>query len=124
MPSVGVAAGVLSNDSDPDGDTLTVGAVNGVPGAIGSGVAGSNGGTFTINADGSYAFDPGTAFDDLAVGETRDTAVSYPVADGQGGTATTTLTITVTGANDTPVAADDSGAANAISTLRCRLAVS
>ena len=107
--SVTAAGGVLSNDSDPDGDTLTVSAVNGSPTAIGTSVAGSGGGTFTLNANGSYAFDPGTAFDNLAVGASRMTSITYTVSDGQGGTATTTLTVTVTGANDAPVALDDTG---------------
>ncbi len=108
--SVTAVGGVLSNDSDPDGDTLTVSAVNGSATAIGTSIAGSSGGTFTLNADGSYAFDPGTAFDNLAVGGTRDTFITYTVSDGQGGTATTTLTITVTGANDAPNAQNDTGA--------------
>ena len=58
-------------------DTHTVSAVNGVPGNVGAGVTGSNGGTFTIAANGSYTFNPGAAFDDLAVGQTRTTSVTY-----------------------------------------------
>ncbi|OLO06296.1 hypothetical protein BTW08_18315, partial [Salinicola sp. MH3R3-1] len=53
---------------------------------------------------GSYSFNPGTAFDRLAAGQTDTTKVSYTVSDGQGGTATSTLTVTVTGTNDAPVA--------------------
>ncbi|MEA4880059.1 MAG: Ig-like domain-containing protein, partial [Synergistaceae bacterium] len=101
--TVSAAAGVLGNDTDPDGDALTVSAVNGAAGNIGNSVAGSNGGTFTLNADGSYDFDPGTAFDDLAVGENRTTSINYTVSDGEGGTDTATLTITVNGINDAPV---------------------
>ena len=37
-------------------------------------------------------------------GETRDTVITYRVSDGQGGTAEATITVTVTGANDAPVA--------------------
>ncbi len=84
-------------DSDPDGDPLTVSAVNGVAGAVGTIVAGSNGGSFTIAANGSYSFVPGTAFDDLAAGQTRTTSVTYTISDGQGGTSTATVTVTVTG---------------------------
>jgi VCBS repeat-containing protein len=93
---------VITNDTDPDGDTLTVGAVNGVAGNVGASVVGSNGGSFTVNTNGGYSFNPGTAFDDLAVGETRTTSVTYTATDSQGGTSTTTLTITVTGTNDAP----------------------
>ena len=45
------------------------------------------------------------AFDDLAAGETRTSAVSYHLSDGQGSTSTATLTVTVTGVNDAPVVA-------------------
>ncbi|OLO02558.1 Ig-like domain-containing protein, partial [Salinicola socius] len=95
--NVSAAQGVLANDSDVDGGTLSVSAVNGVTGSVGQAITGSNGGTFTLNADGSYSFNPGTAFDRLAAGQTDTTKVSYTVSDGQGGTATSTLTVTVTG---------------------------
>ena len=100
--TVDVADGVLDNDSDPDGDSLTVGAVNGSTADVGSPVGGDNGGTITLNPDGSYTFDPGSDFQDLAEGETRETSITYTVDDGEGGTEEATLTITVTGANDGP----------------------
>ncbi|MBK9081557.1 MAG: putative Ig domain-containing protein [Rhizobiales bacterium] len=89
-------------DADPDGDALTVSAVNGVAGNVGSAVAGGNGGSFTIGADGTLSFDPGADFNDLAVGETRTTSVTYTISDGEGGTSTATATVTVTGVNDAP----------------------
>ena len=101
-----VAGNVISGagtDTDPDGDTLTVTEVNGVAGNVGSAVAGSAGGNFTISSTGALSFDPGTAFDDLAAGETRTTTVVYRISDGQGGTDTATVTVTVTGTNDAPV---------------------
>ncbi|PLP59418.1 hypothetical protein CYK37_08820 [Mesorhizobium loti] len=101
----GAVPGVLGNDRDPEGDALTVTAVNG--GAVGGAVTGSSGGSFIVNADGSYSFDPLTAFDDLKAGETRSTTVAYTISDGHGGTATATLTVVVTGANDAPVGAND-----------------
>ena len=100
--NVTTTGNVITNDTDPDGDTLTVGAVNGVAGNIGASVTGSSGGSFTVNTNGGYTFNPGAAFDDLAVGETRTTSVAYTATDSQGGTSTTTLTITVTGTNDAP----------------------
>ncbi|WP_177175901.1 Ig-like domain-containing protein [Sphingopyxis sp. YR583] len=99
-----VTPGTAGQDSDPDGDPLTVSAVNGVAANVGAAVAGSAGGNFTIAADGSYGFDPGTAFDDLGAGQTRTTSVTYTISDGQGGTSTATVTVTVTGTNDAPVA--------------------
>ncbi|GAB3673562.1 hypothetical protein GCM10028792_09330 [Salinisphaera aquimarina] len=102
--SIDAANGVLANDVDGgnDSDTLTVSQIDGSAANIGQATAGSNGGLFTVNADGSYAFATGTDFDDLSVGETRATQVSYQVSDGQGGFDTNTLTVTVTGTNDAP----------------------
>ena len=91
-------------DSGPDSDPLYVVAVNGDPALVGQPVAGSTGGTFTLNPAGSWSFDPGQDFQNLADGETRDTVITYRVADGQGGTAEATVTVTVSGANDAPVA--------------------
>ena len=101
---VPAATGILSNDTDVDSsDTHSVSAVNGLTGNVGAAVTGSNGGSFTIAADGSYSFNPGTAFDNLAAGATRTTSVTYTNLDSNGGSAGSTLTITVTGANDAPV---------------------
>ncbi|MGH1420153.1 MAG: Ig-like domain-containing protein, partial [Hyphomicrobiaceae bacterium] len=86
-------------DSDPDGDALMVTAQ--------IGVAGSNGGTFSIDAAGVVTFDPDGDFEDLAVGATRDTTLTYEISDGNGGTDTATITVTVTGVNDAPTATND-----------------
>jgi len=93
-------------DLDPDGDTFVISLVNGVPANVGTPTAGDNGGLFTINPDGTYSFDPGPDFDDLAVGETRDTTITYTIDDGQGGTSTATVTLTVAGINDAPEPVD------------------
>ena len=112
----GVNAGLLRNDSDPNGDDLIISRVFGRIGSQdesgnpGSPREGGNGGSFTINADGSWSFDPGTDFDNLAAGKTRTTTVSYTLSDGNGGRDTATLTVTVTGENDGLTANDDTGA--------------
>lgn len=93
-------------DSDPDGDPITVIAVGGAGSSVGQPVAGSTGGTFTIMSDGSLAFDPGGDFDDLAQGETRTTTIQYEITDGNGAFDTATVTVTVTGSNDTPFVVD------------------
>ncbi|WP_419342739.1 retention module-containing protein [Achromobacter sp. PD1] len=102
--NVNAQNGVLSNDIDPDGDTLTVSQVNGATGNVGTPTAGSNGGTFTLNPDGSYSFNPGNAFQHLAVGQTATSSITYTVTDGQGGTSSATLTVEITGTNDAPTA--------------------
>ncbi|WP_261855963.1 VCBS domain-containing protein [Vibrio ruber] len=57
----------------------------------------------TLNADGSYSFDA-SGYDALSAGETQVIEVPVTVTDDQGATDTTTLTITVVGSNDAPVA--------------------
>ncbi|WP_147408722.1 Ig-like domain-containing protein [Kushneria sinocarnis] len=104
--SMDAASGVLVNDLDPDASAeLTVSAVNGVGTAVGQIVAGSHGGTFVLNGDGSYRFDPGSDFQALAEGSQQSTSIRYSVSDGQGSMTTSTLTVTVEGRVDAPVVA-------------------
>ena len=74
-------------------------------------VTGPTEGSVTIDPDGAYQFDPGGDFQDLAVGETRDATFVYEVEDSQGATSQETITITVTGTNDGPVAEAGTNAA-------------
>ena len=103
-----VNADLLLNDVDIDSDDLTITEVDGESSSVGKTTTGSGGGSFTIRADGSWDFNPGTAFDDLKAGVTRTTSVEYTASDGTL-TDTATLTVTVTGANDGLTANDDSG---------------
>lgn len=104
-------------DVDPDGDKLTVTEVisgdktfpAGVPIPGVNPIEGKGGGTFTINPDGSYKFDPGTDFDYLAEGEEATIEVTYKIVDADGADDEATLTITITGTNDAPVAKEDAG---------------
>ncbi|MEW8321882.1 MAG: VCBS domain-containing protein, partial [Candidatus Thiodiazotropha taylori] len=57
----------------------------------------------TLYEDGSYSFDA-SSYQSLSAGETQSIEVPVSVSDDQGATAETTLTITVTGTNDAPVA--------------------
>ncbi len=96
-------------DSDPDGDPLTVAAVNGNPAGVGTPVAGDNGGLVTIGEDGIVSFDPNGDFEALGDGESDTTTVTYTVTDPDGLESTATVTFTVTGSNDGPVAVADLG---------------
>ena len=78
--------------SDIDGDDLTY-----------SLVIDTDDGDVAINADGSFTFTPGDAFQDLAEGESRDVTFSYQVQDAHGAIDTQDVTITVSGQNDGPV---------------------
>jgi len=93
-----VSGSVAGNDSDPDGNSLTFSMTNGP-------IAG-----LTFGSDGSYTLDTtDDAYQHLADGVTQDVVVNYQVDDGHGGTANSTLTITVTGVNDAPEAVDSTG---------------
>jgi VCBS repeat-containing protein len=90
---------VLANDSDVDnGAVLTVASAS-APAGQGSASVVSN----------QVQFDPGSDFDYLAEGESVQVLVDYSIEDEQGGAASSTLTITVTGTNDEPVANPDTG---------------
>ena len=82
---------LLLNDTDLDGDTLTV---NTTP------VSGPSNGTLVLNGDGTFTYTPNATFygSDLFV---------YEVSDGNGGTAQATVNITVNPINDDPVAVND-----------------
>ncbi|NNM29157.1 MAG: hypothetical protein HKO57_06525, partial [Akkermansiaceae bacterium] len=106
-----VATGDLFvNDSDPDqGDFLglSVAAVDGQPGEVGVPHATLGGATVTVLSDGTYTYDPGTAFDALSLEDTAIDAFTYVVQD-TGGLQSDTVTVTVTiTANDDGVTAND-----------------
>jgi|GEM_PF-2816977 len=96
-------------DADIDGDALTVTELDGNAADIGVTVRLASGGELTLNADGSFTFDPAgyVPFQQLADGATAMVAFDYTIDDGNGGTDTATATVTVTGINDAPVANDD-----------------
>lgn len=76
-----ITINVLANDTDPDGDTLTVTSIT--PPTFG---------TTTLNADGSVLFDP--------QGTIGSISFSYTISDGRGGTDTTVVTIASSDPND------------------------
>ena len=86
--------GVLANDSDVDGGTLAVSAVNGLATNVGKAIVGTYG-TLTLKADGSYTYVATDKANKVADNIVAQDIFTYTVKDGQGGTTTTTLTITV-----------------------------
>ena len=86
--------------TDPDrGDSLRFAAIGDVPSGL------------SFGSDGSWAFDAGnSSYQSLRAGETRTLALNYGATDASGATGASTLTITLTGANDAPVALVASGA--------------
>ncbi len=67
-------------------------------------------GSLDFNADGSYTFTPGSDFDDLPAGDSREVTFTYSATDNNGGVSEPkTITITVTGTNDAPTATAATG---------------
>lgn len=85
----------MGPDTDADADPLSVIAVAGQPGDVGTEVALPSGALFTLAADGGFTYDPNGAFDGLAAGSSADDTVLYSISDGQGGFDTAALTVTV-----------------------------
>ncbi|MEM9816029.1 MAG: Ig-like domain-containing protein, partial [Cyanobacteria bacterium P01_D01_bin.6] len=78
-----VSGNVLTNDSDPDGDALTVASVAGNP--IGAGPVQGQYGTLTVNADGSYTYtldNDNPVVNALNDGDTLTETFDYTVSDG------------------------------------------
>ena len=71
----------------------------------GSHVAGSSGGTFTLNADNTITFNPGPDFNDLNIAQSRTTSISYVLDDGGGVETTSNLVVTVTPTDHAPTVA-------------------
>lgn len=86
--TIGLWTSVLSNDSDPNNDVLSISAVD------------------TTGTKGTVTFDPAThtlsyaadadVFDLLPPGASTTDTFSYTADDGRGGTSTTTVTMTIT----------------------------
>jgi VCBS repeat-containing protein len=91
---------VADNVTDPDDSAQTFSVV-------GSGPTG-----LTFNSDGTWSFDPGTAYDYLDDNESTTVTFDYKANDGDADSNTSTVTITINGANDAPVAGNDSYSTN------------
>ncbi|MFK8114476.1 MAG: VCBS domain-containing protein, partial [Rubripirellula sp.] len=99
------ATGLLGNDRDIDlGDTRSVTSVTvgdtTVP--VGTEIQTAKGGLVTVNADGSYHYNPNGAFAHLAAGEPETDTFDYTVTDRDGLTDTATVVITIQGENQAP----------------------
>ncbi|WP_425404062.1 Ig-like domain-containing protein [Hwanghaeella sp.] len=102
-----VAGNVLTNDTDIDGGALSVTEVNGSALAINTQTTLPSGALITLNADGTFTYDPNGQFISLGVGQNGSDSLTYTISDGNGGTDIATLSLTISGVNDGPTAADD-----------------
>ncbi|XQW85201.1 Ig-like domain-containing protein [Thalassotalea piscium] len=83
---------VLSNDSDPDNDSLSISTTP---------VLDVQNGNLTLNSDGSFVYKPTPSFN-------GSDSFIYQVNDGHGGSAQGKVSITVNSTNHAPIAANDS----------------
>src|SRR5262249_12795394 len=88
-PLVLTPATLLGNDSDVDGNALTILSAQGPP----HGTVGLSNGNGVLTRAANY---------------TGRASSAYTVSDGQGGTATATVNVNVAAVNDAPVAGNDS----------------
>lgn len=77
---------VLANDSDADGDTLSVIQINGASVVVDTPMTLPSGSTVTVHADGTLSYD-------AAPGVPEAESFTYTVSDGQGGNTTATVSI-------------------------------
>src|SRR5205809_3134564 len=90
VEDVSVTIQALVNDSDVDGDPLTI-----------TSVSPTNGTAIILPGSTNVLFTPATNFVGMAT-------IGYSISDGQGGTASALITVTMSAAQDPPVAVNDS----------------
>lgn len=105
---VNPSGNVLSNDSDPDGDALSVSAIAG--GTVGQVLLGTYG-SLTLNASGSYTYTINNGLPAvqalLLSSDQLSETFNYTVRDARGGTSAAQLMVVISGMNDAPLATND-----------------
>ena len=91
------APGLLGNDTDADLEPLSVGSLD-ATGLVGA---------LAWDGDGSFSYDPTAVFQGLDDGESSVQTFTYQASDGTALSNSATVTITVNGVNDAPVAVAD-----------------
>ncbi|NQV28995.1 MAG: tandem-95 repeat protein [Rhodopirellula sp.] len=102
--TVTAGSGLLSNDADIDGDTLSVVAVTGTAN-----------GSLSLNADGSFVYTPNLDFNGTD-------SFTYRATDGSLQSETRTVTLNVAAVNDAPVSSDDSYTMDQLTVLKVEAA--
>ncbi|MRX42101.1 midcut-by-XrtH protein, partial [Flavobacterium sp. LC2016-23] len=99
-----IATGILANDTDAEGNTLTAVLVTG-----------PTNGTLTLNSDGTFTYVHNGS-------ETTTDSFTYKANDGNADSNTVTVNITINPINDAPVAIADSYSVNEAGTLTATIA--
>lgn len=89
--NVDATEGLLANDSDTDGGSLTVNL---------SPVVNTQQGSLSLNTDGSFSYTPNTNFHGVD-------SFTYQIINDKGNTSTAQVSITINSVNDTPKAVND-----------------
>ncbi|MCB9319285.1 MAG: cadherin-like domain-containing protein [Lewinellaceae bacterium] len=99
---------VLANDADVEMNMLSVSQVNGSAASVGMAINLGSGAILTQNNNGSYSYNPNGQFEMLAQGQSAMDSWTYAVTDGDiACNQTATVTMTIDGVNDPPVAVTD-----------------
>ncbi|MEM7366888.1 MAG: Ig-like domain-containing protein, partial [Pseudomonadota bacterium] len=109
-----VTPGTSGQDSDIDGDTLTVSKINGLSFTPSSPILLPSGAQLTIDANGLFTYDTNAAFEALNLGDQTTDSFEYEISDGKGGTDKATVTITIDGRDENvaPIAVANSSLDN------------
>lgn len=108
-PAVLTAASLLNNDTDVDlSDTKTLLSVA---------ATSAKGATLSI-VGGNVVYNPGTLFQELGIGQTTTDTFIYTMRDAAGAVSSATVTMTITGANDAPIARADAVSGSADSPIQ------
>ena len=92
-----VSGNVLANDTGDGLVVTTTGQRTLTSGAL-----------VTIDSDGTFTYNPNSKFESLEVGNSRTDRFSYTMKDSSNNVGSATVTVTINGAADNPVAQDDS----------------
>lgn len=86
---------VLTNDSDPDGDSFSISTFDGTS---------AQGASISDNGDGTFTYDPTTSstLQSLNDGQSQDDTFSYTIEDEHGASDSALVTVTVSGSDDAP----------------------
>ncbi|MBO3273853.1 VCBS domain-containing protein [Pseudomonas schmalbachii] len=115
-PGFNPTGNVLANDTDLEGDQLTVTGVStgSTAGTLGAPLRGLYG-DLTLNADGTWSYVLDNSLPEVEAlrtdGQILSETFTYTLRDALGATASSQLTIIVSGRNDTPIANDDASIA-------------
>ena len=114
-----ISGNLLDNDlAGKPNDTLTITAVNGDSNLVGTQITLASGTLLAVQADGSFAYNPNNQFESLAASALVIDTFTYQISDDDGDTDVAMVTVTITGINDNPLAADDLAATSQDSAVK------